>query len=453
MSPSSPSPAARRRTATPTETEVLAAKRILSRAERQGVEEAEKLCRDARRMLDVAAVDIEHRRAEAERVLAESRVEAQRILAEAQRVLAESQAEADRARAVTPEDHGLASAPDIASARPKLGDDVVRRRREAALSAVEPSSDDVGVLRRLLGEDLSADVRLAAVEALARALEPDQLSALGVAMADPDHRVRAGALTTLPVTLTSRAASHVLAASDDPHPEVRTAAYRRLAGAPSWVLWMALGRCSHRSELLGIAKEVAADRLLALVLERVCSPDAGDRVLALEVTGHLGSPALLAEAIRTLVDPDATVRRTAAAQLTGRDPAVPGLVAALQDDPDPVVRKEAAKALAEVGTAPALLGFLGALQDPVADIRSLAVEALRRHPSAGLASGLIAELTSSNLDSVGEVLLGLGPHGEQALRAATVEGPPDRASAATELLKRIGTTKWLGAPEPPDHEW
>jgi len=428
---------AKRRTGRPTEAEILAAKRIVKRSERRRVEEAERLSRDARRVLEAAASDAESRRTEAERVLAEARTAAERVLAEArtaaERVLAEAERiRADAARVVAE------AGPDVASMTDARNDEADRRRREAALSAVDPSAGDVAVLLGLLGDDLSADVRLAAVGALARAPEPDQLGALGLALGDPEPLVRSGALDTLAVAGTSRGAAQVLAAAEDDDEVVRASAYRRLGGAPSWVLWMALGRCSRCSELLSALDDVPASEgvVAEVVLERLWSPDADDRILALELSGHLGTPELRAEAIHALADSDAEVRRAAAAQLGGCDEAVPALVATLGNDPDPSVRSQAAQALTAVGTHDAIGAFVGALQDPDADVRHRAVEALVRHPSAGLAHRLAAELTSATLDSVGEVLLGM-PHGREALATAVADGPPERASAATELLERL----------------
>jgi len=280
VSPPGPDHAGTRRAGRPTEAELLAAKRIVSGAERRGVEEAEALCRDARVMLEAAAAEVAELRAEAERVLSEARAEAQRILDDAARMRTESRGEAEQIRSAT-----VVATADASSGGDTLVEDVGRRRLDAALAAVDPSVGDIEVLVRLLGDDLSADVRLAAVAALARAPEPDQLGALGVALADPDPAVRASAVETLPVAGTSRAATQLLAGADDGHHDVRAAAYRRLASASPWILWMALGRCTRRSELLGVVgQELPTDRLGALVAARLCSPEVADRVLALELT-------------------------------------------------------------------------------------------------------------------------------------------------------------------------
>lgn len=84
-------------------------------------------------------------------------------------------------------------------------------------------------------------------------------------------------------------------------------------------------------------------------------------------------------------DPPADVEavpRAAAIQPRGHNRTVPGLIAALRDDPDGAVRREAARTLADlgadVGADTDVLAFLGALQDP--DVRRLAVDALLRHP-------------------------------------------------------------------------
>lgn len=448
-------PDAKRPFARPTQDEIRAAKRVLSAAERHRVEEADRLCEDARRVMEAASVDADRRRAESEKALRESRDQAQRVSAEAQRVLDESRAEARR---VLDEASATADASPVYEAHSPvraLDADIDRHRREAALSATEPSVDDIGLLYRLLSDDLSADMRVAAVTALARTSEASQLGALVLALADPDAKVRASAVECLPVVATSRGATPALAATEDDDGAVRTAAYRRLATAPSWILWMALGRCSRRNELLAVLdQEGAAERLSTLALERVASPDVGDRLLALELTGRLGTQALIEEALGAFADPEVAVRHAAATVLAGHQRAVPGLIAAVRDDPAPQVRAEAARSLAGVGTAETLEVLVGALQDPHADVRDVVAEGLLLHPSVGVARGLAAELTSANLDSVGEVLLGMGPLGREALTAVAAGYPNrplssdgallDRASAANNLLDRSDT-----AAEPP----
>ncbi|MHB8669981.1 MAG: HEAT repeat domain-containing protein [Acidimicrobiales bacterium] len=182
--------------------------------------------------------------------------------------------------------------------------------RAAALSALDPSGE-AGVLRRRLSDDPSSDVRLAAIGALARTSEADQLEALACALVDPDPRFRTSAVETLPVAATSRAAAQVLTASEDRDEAVRAAAYRRLAAGPSWVLWMAIGWCSRRSELLAVLKEeAAANRLTALVPER---------------------PTLLAEAIQALADAEAVARPADGTQPARSDRPVPRM-ASLRDD-------------------------------------------------------------------------------------------------------------------------
>ncbi len=464
-------PGAKRPFARPSEAELRAAKRVLSAAERRRVEDADKLCEDARRVLEAACVDADRRRAEAEQALREAQSQAQRLSVraqsaldearvEAQRVLDETRVEAQRvldearveAQCITDEAAVAAGAAPVHEAYPPvraLTAEIERHRRDIALSAADPSVDDIGVLCRLLSDDLSADVRAAAVTALARTSEADQLGALALALADLDATVRVVAVERLPVVAMNRGAGQALAAAEDDDEAVRTAAYGRLATAPSWILWMALGRCSRRSELLAVLDQEAAERLNTLTLERLASPDVGDRVLALELTGHLGTPELIGEALSAFVDPDVAVRHAAATALASHQQAIHGLIAALCDDPAPDVRAEAARSLSSMGTDDALKVLVGALQDPHSDIRDVVAEGLLRHPSVGVARGLAAELTRANRDSVGEVLLGMGSLGREALAAVAAgypSRPPssngallDRASAANDLLDRSDT--------------
>jgi hypothetical protein len=359
-------------------------------------------------VLEAASVDAEHRRSEAEAVLAEARVEAERVRTEAATLLAEARAEASAL---------LAEASRILD----------EARAQAAIGPRAPTPP------------------------------PDQPEALDLPLPEPDDRARPSELEQSLVTRASRSAAQVLGAAEDHDEAVRAAAYRRLAVAPPWMLWIALRRCTRRPELLVALeeKDETAGRLVSLVVDRMSSPESADRVLALELAGNLlpryegrsgpGTSALLAEAVLALADNEAGVRRAAAAQLGGHDQAIPGLVALLRDDPDPAVRREAALALTDAGDEIIEPAFVGALQDPDPEVRRIAVEALRRHPSPDLARRLTAGLTTSSVPSVSEVLAAMGPMAHDALAAAVAEGPPERACAAAELLERSATTTGLPA--------
>jgi HEAT repeat protein len=258
-------------------------------------------------------------------------------------------------------------------------------------------------------------------------------------MGDPNPRVRAGAVDVLSVAGTTRAASQLLAANEDGDEDVRRAAQSRLVAAHPWLLWMALQQCPRRSEFFAVLREeMSDDALAALVRERISSPEPGDRMLAVELAGWVRTPECLAEAVDALRDPEATVRRAAAAQLRGQPEAVDVLVTTLHDDPDPGVRVQAADALDATDLDTALLAFVGALQDPEVKVRRIAVQALVRNRSSALAHRVGAVLTTGNIRSAGEVLLGMGHFGEEALAAAVAEGPRERAVAAGELLRTRG---------------
>jgi HEAT repeat protein len=308
--------------------------------------------------------------------------------------------------------------------------------RAAAVASLDLSQDGASVLLELLRVDLAAEVRVAAIGALTRAPESDQLSALSVALADPDPHVRAAALDTLPVAETAGAASLVLGACGDEHDRVRRAAYRRLTATPSWVLWHALERGGDREEIYGVLEhEASRDRLEALAIERMASPDPAHRAVAVELAGRAGTAECLRRTVDALRDGEPTVRRAAVGQLRGHTEILPSLVATLQYDPDPSVRTEAALALRASDADVALLALVGALQDPEWSVRRIAIESLVNRPSPGLAHRVAAELTTANMVSAGEVLLGMGAVGEDALAAVLVEGPKDRATAAAGLLR------------------
>jgi len=154
--------------------------------------------------------------------------------------------------------------------------------------------------------------------------------------------------------------------------------------------------------------------LAELVGEQMCSPEMGDRVLAMEVAGWLRSWVLLGEVVRALADDE------------------------------PVVRRAAVRVLAEVGGAEVLAAVAERLEDPDREVRDLAVEALVRHRSAGLAGRLAGMLTAANVGWVGAALVRMGAVGAEALAGVVVEGPVERADVAAGLLGRSdAATAWL----------
>jgi HEAT repeat protein len=326
-----------------------------------------------------------------------------------------------------------------AQLRPLLGDGCAAVRAASAV-ALDHSPESIAVVQNLLATDLVADVRKAAVRAHAGAGELDQLAALASALADPDGGVRACAVDVLPVAGSARGAQLLLAATEDGDERVRRAAYRRIALTPTWLLWMAVVRSSRRDELCRELRAVASSRLAGIVSERWFSPEPADRALALEIAGMVDTPGVVDEALIALHDREAAVRRAAAGQLHGHSDGVAELACALHDDPDPTVRAAAGRALADIDTDDALLAFVTALEDPDTDVRRLAVDALLRRRSAGLARHLSARLTATNAHSVGEVLVRMGDPGEDALVDTLLEAPGDRASAAGDLLRHAGGT-------------
>ena len=313
------------------------------------------------------------------------------------------------------------------------------RVREAALAVLDLSPEAIVEVGKLLRDDLSSAVRVAALRALAQAPEADQLWALSVGLADPEPQVRTWALGALPVAGAPRAMRSVLAACEDDDIRVRRAAYHRLAQAEPWILWMAIDRSSRREELCEVLQHQALhDRLGALVLERASSPEPGDRVLAMELASRLDTPGWHEESIHALRDPEVAVRQAAVRLLRARPEAVPALVSTLRDDPDSVVRTEAAGALDSVEMDDALLALVGALQDPEEEVRRIATEALVRNTSPGLAQRIADGLSTANSGSVGQVLERMGAIGAEALLATAFSGPRDRAVAAAGLLRRGG---------------
>ena len=302
----------------------------------------------------------------------------------------------------------------------------------------------IAKLRRLLRDDFSPRVRVAAVRALAGAPRADQLWALSVAMSDPAPEIRRSAIETLPVCGTTHGTGSVLAGMEDDDEHVRHAAYVRLASAPPVVLWMAIQRCPRLDDLCAVLRQHAAPHAVTtLVLERASSPEADNRILALQVASRLDTPGWVDKGIDALRDPDATVRCAAASGLRGHDEAVHALADGLQNDPALAVRTAAASALAGVDADVALIALIAALEDPHVEVRRISIDALVSSRSRGLAHRVADVLSTSNSPSAGSVLLGMGDVGEDALISAAVQGPSDRASAAAALLRSTGKARTL----------
>lgn len=312
--------------------------------------------------------------------------------------------------------------------------------RAAALEVMEVAPHDVRWLLDVLGDDLSIAARVAAARALAQAPESDRLSALATALKDPNSVVRLTATEVLAVASVS-AARPLLTASEDSDPAVRRAAQRHLVRTPSWVLWMVLDQSAAADELLSLLQDEAPDCLLALVVERMSSPEPRDRVRALELAGRLAAPALTRTIEHAVADTDAGVRRAAVVQLSGRLEAVPALVRALRDQ-DPGVRLVAARGLDGIEHDEGVTGLIEVLQDLDNDVRRTAIDVLARRSSAGLARRLAKAMTAANHDAVTEVLMRLGSVGRAALEARmqdvdAAEHHPDNGTVDLSLVHAL----------------
>lgn len=158
--------------------------------------------------------------------------------------------------------------------------------------------------------------------------------------------------------------------------------------------------------------------------------------------------------VRSLGDPNGTIRYLAAGQLGRRRDAraTPALVASL-GDPEAVVRKWAAGALGDIGDRSAVEPLIRCLDDADGGVRFVAAEALGKLGDARAAEPLVRLLDDAAIYPRAYAATALGALGDaRAIPALTRAAGQDPDSwvvrEAQQSLRRLGATRSSTAPTP-----
>jgi HEAT repeat protein len=327
--------------------------------------------------------------------------------------------------------------------------------RMAVLDALAESGEpeDMALVEDRAANDTSAAVRATALRALARAGGTARLAAMARALEDPDPDVRATAVEALVPGASDAEAELYIRALRDRDDRVWRAALHQIGQLPEssdGELWEVVedGPDAKLEELVAAIESWGQDRLAAIALSHVKSPDPAGRALAVELAARAGTAECAAAVGAALDDPHPAVRRTAAAALsTLRTPGAVTALARSLFDPQAEVRVEAVRALGVIDddTVPGIL--ISALKDPEVRVRNMAAEALTKWRSPAVARRLVAALGSPDLRrATGEVLRSMGETAVEPLVEAAAAGQPGTSTAAGALLGAIiGPERFLSA--------
>jgi HEAT repeat protein len=194
--------------------------------------------------------------------------------------------------------------------------------------------------------------------------------------------------------------------------------------------------------------------LVKLALEHGSSHLASERVLSMQIAGHVGGDSCVDLAIGSIADTDAGVRTAAVLALADLHPgAAAEPLGKRMEDPEPSVRIEVVKALGVIDH-PSILGSLFAfLSDPDPSVRAVALEVLTEWRSPAVAKRLAEVLASPELRNMAsEVLVEMGPASEKLLLEVLMQQHPGTQATVGRLLGRIsgidGCIERLTSPDP-----
>ena len=324
-----------------------------------------------------------------------------------------------------------ASAPAVHGGESLLTQEPAAPAAPAAQAATQATSA-VPALIEAMG-DVTADVRLAAIQSLSSLGDPRAIAALGKALKeDSDPRVREAAAEALGEISDARAVPHLLdalksekvaavreeivdalheiddpsavngiiAVIRDPSPAVRRAAISALGNFEAQSALSAIMELA-RDEDIEVRRQVAealndlenGEALNTLIMMSRDS-DAEVRASAVGGLGNLEDPRALNTLIAALKDPNAEVRSHAADgihNIPNLRTAPPALIDALADS-DAEVRQQVAHALGSIEDEKAVPALKRALSDTNVEVRRSVAEALSEIGGAEAITALMALL-------------------------------------------------------------
>lgn len=349
--------------------------------------------------------------------------------------------------------------------------------RRAVLAAIRRAArrDLSGELVRLATHDPEADLRAAALEALADIGANDALPAAVTGANDPVAEVRRASIMLLGLAGGTTEFGTVRALTRDPDAAVRTAATLALPRLDREGAAATLPELMRDSDpgvrRAALEAAVSADRkaLAAPASERLGDPDADVRRVAVDTVGRLGDASVLGHLLRGAAGVPELWPAIAAAVVRIDENAVPRLLDVfkgesgvsgriavidaltergpesslplfleLRRDTEPAVRAAVARALGRVGTPEALDALGASIADPTPRVRASALDALALHPekfAAVRAFDLLREDPAPEVRERAALAIGLArlEAGETALLAITRAPQPPSVLAAAVL--------------------
>lgn len=349
--------------------------------------------------------------------------------------------------------------------------------RRAVLAAVRHAArrDLSPEIVRLATQDVEADIRAAALEALADLGASDALTAAVAGANDPAPDVRRASITLLGLAGGATEFGTVRALARDADATVRAAAARALprldrdAAIGIMPELMQDADAAVRCAALEAASTADLKGLAGPASERLGDPDPEVRRVAVETIGRLGDASVLGHLLRGAsgvpelwpaiaaavvhIDPKAVPRLLEVFQgesgVSGRIAVIDALVEQgpeaslalfleLRRDPEPAVRAAVARALGRAGTPEALEALGAFIGDPTPRVRASALDALALHPEkfgAVHAFDLLREDPSPEVRERAALAIGLArlEAGETALLAVCRAPQPPSILAAAVL--------------------
>src|SRR5215217_1132099 len=272
--------------------------------------------------------------------------------------------------------------------------------------------------------DASAQVRAMAARGLALAPRQVAWGRLVQALADVDSTVRRQALETL-VRIDTSAAGALLG--------------ERFAHATE----------SERLTLLEVASEEATPEWLPLARQGLADATPAIRAAAVDAMAALEGPSADHALMAALQDVDEQVRVAAVEALTPRDTLLEEPFLALLADVSPAVRMRALQALLRRGTTEGVEALIPLLEDPVPQLRKLAILAIGQLGCGAAIPRLIDEARrATDEEERASLVTALGAlgarEGEPVLQAALQDTSAlVRSSAVVAWPRIVGTSRAL----------
>jgi HEAT repeat protein len=274
--------------------------------------------------------------------------------------------------------------------RTALSDDS-QRVKVAAIQSVaqQRNSDAVPQLVRMLDDD-EADVRGAAVDALGKIGDPRAADPLVARLKDENEYVRLSAQRSLS---TLEAGDALTQALRDVSPEVRVRAIGALAASngpvPVAALIQALGDDDYgvRQAAIEVLNEAVDQDDIVLVISALGNASPLMKMSALELLGNLAdrtpslnltnAEALLDEALRRPPNPGVLAQAIITAAKLGGSRWLPPILAA-SSAPNVAVRGAAAQSLGRYSTPESIEALQRLAKDPMLDVQAAAIGSLRQ---------------------------------------------------------------------------